>query len=223
MAEKPKTKRSLARLRQEYSQAGLLEPEMAATPFDQFDRWFEDASEAGLLEVNSMSLATCSPVGLPSVRTVLLKGYSEKGFDFYTNYESRKGRDLEHLPRAAALFFWKELERQIVLHGIVEKVHRDETEDYFQQRPYGARIGAWVSNQSQEIPNREWLEERDQEFRAKYPEKEPVPAPPHWGGYRLIPLDFEFWQGRPNRLHDRIEYSRPTKVSEDWTMRRLSP
>lgn len=167
-----------------------------------------------------MTLATASKDGFPSARIVLLKGFTELGFVFYTNYESQKGRELAENPRATLLFYWSALERQVSISGNVSKVSREESEAYFGTRPFGSRCGAWASNQSQVIPNRDVLDQRLEQLLASYKDK-PIPTPPYWGGYCVAPVRFEFWQGRPNRLHDRFRYSRLS--SSEWRIERLSP
>ena len=210
---------SVANLRREYRRAGLDEALIDADPLHQFGTWFLEAQTAGIEEPNAMTLATASPDGRPSARTVLLKGFDERGFAFYTNYESHKGRDLLDNPRAALLFYWKELERQVRLTGPIERMSREETEQYFRSRPIGSQVGALVSRQSQVVASRAALEEAFARLEAEYAGR-PIPLPDYWGGFRLQPADFEFWQGRPNRLHDRLRY-RPEGGS--WRIERLSP
>ncbi|MCP5539556.1 MAG: pyridoxamine 5'-phosphate oxidase [Akkermansiaceae bacterium] len=213
----------LSHLREEYRRADLDETDVAGDPIEQFRQWFDEARAAGVREANAMIVSTADAEGRPASRTLLLKGFGAAGFDFFTNHESRKGEHLAVNPRAAITFFWPELERQVNLRGPVERLPRDEAERYFPQRPYGSRIGAWVSRQSREIPNREWLEARDAEYRGKFPDTgspDDVPLPDYWGGYRLAPESVEFWQGRPSRLHDRVEY---VQTDGTWRVRRLSP
>jgi pyridoxamine 5'-phosphate oxidase len=211
---------SLADLRRDYTLHGLHEADVDANPFQQFQVWFDQAVAAALPEPNAMTLATATPDGIPSARVVLLKGFDERGFVFYTNYQSRKGQELAQNPKAALVFWWAELERQVRLEGPIEKVSDQETETYFHSRPIGSQLGAWVSHQSQVIASRDVLEQRLEELKARY-ENQVIPRPAHWGGYRLIPKAIEFWQGRSNRLHDRLCYKR---VSHDsWNVERLSP
>ena len=210
----------LAELRESYMLAGLLENEMNPDPIEQFQSWFEQAQAANLLEPNAMALATSTRKGEPSARIVLLKGLSDEGFVFYTNYESQKGRELEENPRASLLFYWGPLERQVRITGAVKRVSREESEAYFLSRPKGHRLGAWISRQSSVIAGREVLDGRLRDLETRYGE-ESVPLPPFWGGYRVRPVTIEFWQGRPNRLHDRIRYSR--KARGGWKLERLSP
>ncbi len=211
---------SLADLRETYWRAGISESDVSRDPIVQFERWFADARAAGLREANAMALATADETGAPNARIVLLKGIEAGAFIFYTNYESRKGRELDANPRAALLFYWPELERQIRIAGDVQRVAREESEAYFRTRPAGSQLGAWASHQSAVIPNRAALETRMAELEEQHRGKE-IGLPPYWGGYRVIPQSIEFWQGRPNRLHDRLLY-RP-QGSGDWRIERLSP
>lgn len=209
---------SIADIRQSYEKNSLLEANLAATPIEQFGKWFTEALNSNTPEPTAMTLATASATGRPSARTVLLKGFDERGFVFFTNYESRKGLELMANPHASLLFFWPALERQIRLEGIIEKTSDKESDDYFNSRPLGSRIGAWVSPQSQPI-TREELKERTTAM-TKSLGIEP-PRPPHWGGYRLVLSYAEFWQGRPSRLHDRLVFQLDS--SRRWTSSRLAP
>jgi pyridoxamine 5'-phosphate oxidase len=197
----------------------LSEKEVEINPIAQFQKWWEQAIESKIEEVNAMTLATVNSFGFPSARIVLLKGYNENGFIFFTNYESRKGNELEVNPNASIVFFWKELERQIRIEGFVSKLSEKESTDYFKSRPIESQIGAWASPQSSVIVSRELLENNFTALELKYANQE-IPKPPHWGGYILNPVQLEFWQGRPGRLHDRIEYG---KVDGDWIIKRLAP
>ncbi|MGA3248760.1 MAG: pyridoxamine 5'-phosphate oxidase [Paraburkholderia sp.] len=211
---------SLAELRKNYSLGSLDVADIDRNPFRQFDAWFAQAVDAKLPEPNTMTLATVDSRGRPSARIVLVKGVDERGFVFFTNYESRKGRELADNPHASLLFYWIELERQVRIEGNVVKASPAESDQYFESRPLGSRIGAWASEQSQVIESRAVLEAREREISAKYGEH--PPRPPHWGGYRLIPDAIEFWQGRPSRLHDRLLYTRAVEGG-DWQLARLSP
>lgn len=210
----------IAALRQNYTRGGIAPESLLADPIAQFRIWMEEAVQAGLLEPNAMTLATVNEAGAPSVRTVLLKGLDERGFRFFTNYHSQKGKDLAHQPQAAVSFLWKDLERQVNIQGRVEKISREESEEYFHSRPYLSQIGAWVSEeQSGEITSRCYLEEREDLFKMRHPEE--VPLPDFWGGYVVIPEVVEFWQGRESRLHDRVCYRQ--SASGLWNKARLSP
>ncbi len=211
---------SIADIRKEYKQQFLSEQQIALDPFQQFDKWWKDAIASDIDEVNAMTLATSSNDGVPSARIVLLKGFDKRGFVFFTNYNSFKGRQLLDNPRACLVFFWKELERQVRVTGLVEKVSEKESDEYFNSRPEGSRIGAWASPQSEVIESREWLEENDKKLQQQFKNKT-IQRPPHWGGYRVKPINIEFWQGRPNRLHDRINYA--LQENGSWLIERLAP
>ncbi|HHP7229315.1 MAG TPA: pyridoxamine 5'-phosphate oxidase [Xenococcaceae cyanobacterium] len=213
--------RSVADLRQNYTFAGLEETDLDPNPIKQFEVWFQAALDSEVLEPNAMTLATATSDGKPSARIVLLKGFDARGFVFYTNYESLKGKQLIANPQAALVFFWDRLERQIRITGKVTKVSSQESDQYFQSRPKNSQIGAWTSNQSQEIANREVLEQKQQELAAFYAAAAVLPRPQHWGGFRLSPETMEFWQGRPSRLHDRLVYER--QVDGSWSIKRLAP
>ena len=209
-----------AGIRTDYTKKALEESDMEVDPIRQFNIWWQDAVEARIIEVNAMTLATASADGMPSARTVLMKGFSEKGFTFFTNYNSFKGQQLSENPKACLLFFWKELERQVRITGIVEKLSSEESNAYFQSRPRASQVGAIVSPQSQVIESRQWLDEKYKEAIKQFENTE-VQRPLHWGGYIVRPVIIEFWQGRPGRLHDRIQYT----LLEDggWRIERLAP
>ena len=209
----------VARLRKEYTRAGLKETEADPNPIEQFRRWFDEALAARLHEPNAMTLATATPEGRPSARVVLLKGFDEDGFVFYTNYEGRKAAELETNLRCALVFYWGELERQVRIEGQARRVTGRESDAYFEVRPRGSQLGAWASEQSRRIESRDVLEKRLRELEAEY-EGRRVPRPPFWGGYRVEPETIEFWQGRENRLHDRLRYS---CTEGKWKIERLQP
>lgn len=210
----------IADIRREYKLASLNEGDVAAHPLQQFTTWWDEAIKSEIDEVNAMTLATSTKDGLPSARIVLLKGYDERGFVFFTNYESDKGKELAANPHAALVFFWKELERQVRIEGMVEKISAEESDAYYQSRPAGSRIGAWASPQSKVISDRQVIEKNVLAYEEKFGTGF-IPRPAHWGGYIVKPTSIEFWQGRSSRLHDRILYT----VSNDgnWKKERLAP
>jgi pyridoxamine 5'-phosphate oxidase len=210
---------NISAIRKEYMLRSLSENEVKQDPFSQFIMWWEEAINSNIDEVNAMTLATVNENGLPTARIVLLKGYNENGFVFYTNYESNKGKALSVNPHAATVFFWKELERQIRIEGSVEKISEAESEAYFASRPLESKIGAWSSPQSKVITSREVLESNFKKYEFEFADHK-ISKPPFWGGYILKPIKMEFWQGRPGRLHDRIEYNRE---GERWNIVRLAP
>ena len=212
------TDKEIKSLRREYTKSSLTVKNVNKNPFKQFEKWFDEVLKSGFLEPNAMTVATASKDGKPSARILLLKGFDESGFMFYTNYKSRKGRDLEENPYASLLFFWDKLERQVRIEGKVQKLTNEESEAYFYTRPYKSRVGAWASPQSRVIEDRNVIVKDFLKYMLKF--KTHVPLPPVWGGYRLIPDLFEYWQGRPNRLHDRIRYK---KIKSEWNIERLAP
>lgn len=209
----------LAALRRDYALATLEERDVDPDPIRQFERWFADAAAARVPEPNAMTLSTATRDGVPSARIVLLKGVDANGFAFFTDYRSRKGAELAENPLAALTFLWKEIERQVRITGSVARVSTEESEAYFRTRPPGSRLGAWASHQSAVLASREELEARVQDVAGRFPDGD-VPLPPHWGGFRVTPDEIEFWQGRPNRLHDRLLYRRGER---GWEISRLSP
>ena len=210
---------NLADLRQHYTKGGLEEHQIPDSPFTLFNEWFKQAGELGVLEPNAMVLSTVSADNKPSSRVVLLKGIDDAGFIFYSNYESRKGKELEHNPYVSILFFWPEAERQIRIEGKVSKISTESSKEYFVSRPRESQLGAWASAQSSIIQGRHSIEESYQQCLAQYEGKD-IPLPDFWGGYIIHPSSFEFWQGRPSRLHDRMKY---TKEQDSWLIVRLSP
>ena len=211
---------SIADIRTDYKRQSLSEKDTGNNPYLLFTKWWDEAVSAQIDEVNAMTLATASADGVPSARIVLLKGYDEKGFSFFSNYNSYKGRQLEENPRACLVFFWKELERQVRITGLTKKLDAKESDAYYNSRPEGSRIGAWASPQSEVIDSREWLEENEVKFKELFNNKT-IHRPDHWGGYRVNPVTIEFWQGRSNRLHDRLQFT--LKDEGGWMVERLAP
>ena len=210
----------IAQLRKDYTLHSLTETAVAPLPIAQFTAWWEQAVESAIEEVNAMGLSTVNKEGRPESRIVLLKGYSEKGFVFFTNYESDKGDQLQQNAHCSLLFFWKELERQVRINGRAEKISAQESDDYFNSRPEGSKIGAWASPQSRIVESQQWLHENFERIKTQY-QNNTISRPPHWGGFIVRPVSIEFWQGRPSRMHDRIKYS----VQQDggWKIERLAP
>jgi pyridoxamine 5'-phosphate oxidase len=208
-------------LRKSYHHGALEMADLTPDPMDLFRRWWHEAIEAEIDEANAMTLATVNKQGQPSARIVLLKGLTPEGFEFFTNYQSQKAKDMEENPTIALLFFWKEMERQIRIEGTAEKVSRERSEKYFQSRPRGSQIGAWTSPQSQVIPDRTILDENGKDITEKYANEDPLPLPDFWGGYLVRARMLEFWQGRPDRLHDRFRYTQ--QPNGLWTVDRLAP
>jgi pyridoxamine 5'-phosphate oxidase len=214
------TMHNIADIRKDYRLQTLNEADVHLNPLSQFNLWWEQAINAEIEEVNAMTLATVDESGNPNARVVLLKGIDESGFVFFTNYDSCKAREIEHSQNVCLVFFWKELERQVRIRGKIDKLDATDNDSYFFSRPFGSQIGAWASPQSQVIPDRSILEKNVQALELKF-SKEEMERPTHWGGYRVVPVEIEFWQGRSNRLHDRIRYRRVDSV--DWLMERLAP
>ena len=212
--------RQLAALRQEYARVGLREADLPTDPLILFEQWLADAVASGMHEPTAMAVSTVGPAGAPACRLVLLKSADERGLVFYTNYRSRKALDLADDPRCAAVFPWHDVLRQVRVEGTAERLSSPESDAYFATRPRSSQLGAWASPQSEEVPDREFLDRAYEDTALRWPEPTAIPRPEHWGGIRIVPGVFEFWQGRPARMHDRIRYSR---VGEAWKFRRLAP
>jgi len=209
---------AIANIRKDYKLKSLLEEDVKKDPIEQFSVWWDEAINSDITEVNAMTVATCTPDGIPSARILLLKNFTNEGFIFFTNYLSAKGTTLLKNPHAALVFFWKELERQVRIEGTVSKVSEEESDAYFKSRPIGSRIGAWASPQSTPIAGRHIIEENVKKYTEQFGEE--IPRPPHWGGFIVKPSKVEFWQGRSSRLHDRILY---TRLNNEWSIERLAP
>lgn len=210
--------KEIQNLRRQYSKSTLSASAVSKDPFKQFEKWFNEVLKSGFLEPNAMTLATADKYGKPSCRIVLLKGFDDKGFTFFSNYKSKKGKEIDSNTYASLLFYWDKLERQVRIEGRAEKLTREESDKYFQTRPYKSRVGAWASKQSSVIESRTVIVKEFLRYVVKF--RNHVPLPQDWGGYRIIPESFEFWQGRPNRLHDRVRYS---KIKNGWKIERLAP
>jgi pyridoxamine 5'-phosphate oxidase len=215
------TQEQIAAIRKDYTLHALNEEDVAFSPFDQFKKWWEDAEQSKILEVNAMTLATVDASGMADARTVLLKGFDDQGFVFFTNYNSAKSTQLDQNSQCCLLFFWKELERQVRINGIAEQISSAESIAYFNSRPDGSKIGAWASPQSVVVAGASWLKETFEYYAERFKHGE-IPKPPHWGGYRVRPTRMEFWQGRPSRMHDRILYT-PVAGDGSWKVERLAP
>ena len=211
---------TIADIRKNYSQKNLSEKDVEDSPIQQFSKWWDEAVASEIVEVNAMTLATASSDGIPSARIVLLKGFDTKGFTFFTNYNSFKGQQLAENPKACLVFFWKELERQVRITGLIEKISSADSDEYFSSRPAGSQVGALASPQSNVIESREWLDNNYKELESKLDGK-PLQRPSHWGGYIVRPVIIEFWQGRPSRLHDRLQYT--LQENGKWKIERLAP
>lgn len=212
--------KKLADIRSDYKKNKLDENHVSKNPLKQFEQWFDEAVASAVIEPTAMNLATVSKNNTPASRIVLLKGLENGGFEFYTNYQSNKGKELEENPQAALTFFWPELERQVRIQGVVEKVSKEQSEAYFKSRPKASQIGAWASPQSAVISDRKILEDREKQLAERFADDEDLPKPEQWGGYVLKPISIEFWQGRPSRLHDRLIY---TLEGDKWKINRLAP
>ncbi|MFM8807264.1 MAG: pyridoxamine 5'-phosphate oxidase [Sphingomonadales bacterium] len=210
----------IAALRKDYTLNALTENDVEASPIGQFTHWWNQALESKIDEVNAMALSTLNEQGFPESRIVLLKGYSAKGFVFFTNYQSDKGTQLQHHSNCSLLFFWKELERQVRISGRAEKISEADSDAYFNSRPEGSKIGAWASPQSKVVESQQWLHDNFEKIQSTY-NNSPIPRPPHWGGFIVIPSSIEFWQGRPSRMHDRIRYN--LQQNDTWKIERLAP
>ncbi len=210
----------IARIRKEYTLLSLDEDSVSLTPIDQFHHWWNEVADSSIEEMNAMILATCGAEGMPEARTVLLKAFDESGFVFFTNYDSAKSKQLDENNKCSLLFFWKEMERQVRIAGFAERISHEESIAYFNSRPDGSKIGAWASPQSLVVAGKAWLKETFDFYRERFKHGE-IPKPPHWGGYRVKPVRIEFWQGRPNRMHDRILYE--VTSTGEWKISRLAP